>query len=76
MPIPVGKKRNSAHAAKDFNSDTTNHPVVLITGASSGFGDACARHLCTKWLSRLWHQPPGSLGKDGESASPGNGPIR
>jgi len=32
MPIPVGKKRSSAHAVGDFNSDAALPPVVLITG--------------------------------------------
>jgi len=48
MPIPVGKKRNSAHAAGDFSRNAAFPPVVLITGASSGFGEACAQHLGTK----------------------------
>jgi NAD(P)-dependent dehydrogenase (short-subunit alcohol dehydrogenase family) len=48
MPTPVEKKRSSAHAAGDFSSDAPPPPVVLITGASSGFGEACAQHLGTK----------------------------
>lgn len=47
MPIPVGKKR-SRDAAGDFSRDAVSRPVVLITGASSGFGEACARHLGTR----------------------------
>ena len=73
MPIPVGKKRSSAHAAKDFNRDTTNHPVVLITGASSGFGDACARHLCDRGYRVYGTSRRAAWSADGESTSPGNG---
>jgi NAD(P)-dependent dehydrogenase (short-subunit alcohol dehydrogenase family) len=64
MPIPVGKKRSS-DAAGDSSRDAASSPVVLITGASSGFGKACAQHLGTKGYrvygtSRraIWNPPP------------------
>ena len=76
MPIPVGKKRSSAHAGGDFNSDATRPPVVLITGASSGFGKACAQHLGIKGYrvygtSRraIWNPAP-------KRDSPGNGTFQ
>ena len=40
--------------------------TIFITGASSGFGAACARHLCRAW------QPAGS---DGASGGPLAGPA-
>jgi len=73
MPIPVGRKRNSVHAAKDFSRDTTNHPVVLITGASSGFGAACARHLSTHGYHVYGTSRRAVWETEDESASPGNG---
>jgi NAD(P)-dependent dehydrogenase (short-subunit alcohol dehydrogenase family) len=76
MPIPVGKKRSSAHAAGDFSSDAALSPVVLITGASSGFGDACARHLSSRGYRVYGTSRRAAWGTDGESASPGNGPCQ
>ena len=76
MPIPVAKKRNSAHAAKDFSSDAANHPVVLITGASSGFGEACARHLSTHGYHVYGTSRRAAWGPDGEHSSPENDPYQ
>ena len=75
MPIPVGKKRSS-DAAGDSSRDAASSPVVLITGASSGFGKACAQHLGTKGYrvygtSRraIWNPAP-------KRDSPGNGTFQ
>lgn len=45
MPIPVERRKNAGHDAGVTSRMDTGRPVVLITGASSGFGEACARHL-------------------------------
>jgi len=75
MPIPVGKKRSSDDAG-DSSRDAASSPVVLITGASSGFGKACAQHLGTKGYrvygtSRraIWNPAP-------KRDSPGNGTFQ
>jgi NAD(P)-dependent dehydrogenase (short-subunit alcohol dehydrogenase family) len=75
MPIPVGKKRSS-DAAGDSSRDAASSPVVLITGASSGFGKACAQHIGTKGYrvygtSRraIWNPAP-------KRDSPGNGTFQ
>jgi len=72
MPTPVAKKRNSAHAAKIISSDA-DHPVVLITGASSGFGEACARHLSTHGYRVYGTSRRAAWEADGEHFSPQNG---
>lgn len=45
MPIPVANEKNGAPDAEDIRGRAARQRVVLITGASSGFGQACARHL-------------------------------
>jgi NAD(P)-dependent dehydrogenase (short-subunit alcohol dehydrogenase family) len=76
MPIPVAKKRNSAHAAQDISRDARDHPVVLITGASSGFDQACARHLSTHGYRVYGTSRRAAWNPDGESASPENDPYQ
>jgi NAD(P)-dependent dehydrogenase (short-subunit alcohol dehydrogenase family) len=76
MPIPVGKKRKSAHAAEDFSRKPAKHPIVLITGASSGFGAACARHLGTRGYRVYGTSRRATWEPDDTSASPGNIPCR
>lgn len=71
MPIPVGKKRSSAHAAGDSSSDTARPPVVLITGASSGFGEACAQHLGTKGYRVYGTSRQATWNPDARRDSPG-----
>lgn len=73
MPTPVAKKRNSAHAAEDSSRDTADQPVVLITGASSGFGEACARQLSTHGYRVYGTSRRVAWGPDGNNASPANG---
>jgi NAD(P)-dependent dehydrogenase (short-subunit alcohol dehydrogenase family) len=48
MPIPVAKRKSDAPDAEDTSKAAVRQPVVLITGASSGFGEACARHLSAR----------------------------
>lgn len=45
MPIPVAKRKSADHGADDTSRRDTSRRVVLITGAYSGFGAACARRL-------------------------------
>ena len=76
MPTPVAKKRNSAHAAEDISRDARDHPVVLITGASSGFGQACARHLSTHGYRVYGTSRRAAWSPDGKSASPESDPYQ
>ena len=71
MPIPVGKKRSSAHAAGDFSHNAAFPPVVLITGASSGFGEACAQHLGTKGYRVYGTSRRATWNPDARQNSPG-----
>jgi len=48
MPTPVANEKNGAPDAVDIRGRAARQRVVLITGASSGFGQACARHLASR----------------------------
>jgi NAD(P)-dependent dehydrogenase (short-subunit alcohol dehydrogenase family) len=76
MPTPVGKKRNSAHATGAFSSDAARSPVVLITGASSGFGEACAQHLGSKGYRVYGTSRRATWAPDARRDSAGNGTYK
>jgi NAD(P)-dependent dehydrogenase (short-subunit alcohol dehydrogenase family) len=76
MPIPAGKKRSSAHDAGDFSSNAATPPVVLITGASSGFGEACARHLDTKGYRVYGTSRRATTAPDTHRDPPGTAPYQ
>lgn len=49
----------------------TNKLVALVTGASSGIGEATGHQACSSRLQRLWHQP--TCGQIGPASLPDAG---
>jgi len=56
------------------HTNTSNDRVVLITGASSGFGEACARHLSQKGY-RVYGTSRNAAVETKLDPSPANGPF-